>query len=213
MTRSGCVPRTTSTLGRIPSPSAGISLAESGQRSYFVRPMSREPAPRVKRISVVAGLSETMRVGATPIRTGSPKSSRTAAALRVDFSHAASASAEKRHNTNDRERKNKKRTLLPEECPQRARVTRRLTATRTSPEVLRKWRGRESSPGSGPRDSPSRLLLQSVALRVCVDARYSGGAAPASNRFPWLPFAINCWAKLSTSQRLRKRQNHRAADQ
>lgn len=88
-----------------------------------------------------------------------------------------------------------KRTLLPEECPQRARVTRRLTATRTSPEVLRKWRGRESSPGSGPRDSPSRLLLQSVALRVCVDARYSGGAAPASNRFPWLPFAINCWGE------------------
>src|SRR6267154_3917309 len=90
---------------------------------------------------------------------------------------------------------------------------RRLTATRTSPEVLRKWRGRESSPGSGPLDSPSRLLLQSVALRVSVIARYSGGAAPASNRFPWLPSAINYWAKLSTSKRLRKRQDHRASDQ
>src|SRR2546423_4855309 len=89
---------------------------------------------------------------------------------------------------------------------------KRLTATRTSPEVLRKWRGRESSPGFGPLDSPSRLLLQSVALRVCVGARYSGGAAPAFNRFPWLPSAIDCLAKLSTSQRLRKRQDHRAAN-
>src|SRR6266566_7840696 len=87
---------------------------------------------------------------------------------------------------------------------------RRLTATSTSPEVLRKWRGRESSPGSGPLDSPSRLLLQSVAFRVCVAARYSGGAAPALHRFPWLPSAIDCFAKLPTSKGQRKRQNHRA---
>src|SRR5437868_1097376 len=43
-------------------------------------------------------------------------------------------------------------------------------------------------------------------------ARYSGGAAPAFNRFPWLPSAIDCLAKLSTSQRLRKRQHHRTSD-
>src|SRR5205814_8121271 len=99
-----------------------------------------------------------------------------------------------------------------EECPQRARVKRRLTANRTSPEVLLKWRGRKSSPGFGPPDSPSRLLLQSVAFRVCVNARYSGGAAPASHRFPWLPSAIDYLAKLPTSQRLRKRDDHRATD-
>src|SRR5947207_13008349 len=92
--------------------------------------------------------------------------------------------------------KKPKRTLLPEECPQRARAKRRLTATRTSPEVLRKWRGRKSSPGFGPPDSPSRLLLQSVAFRVCVNARYSGGAAPASHRFPWLPSAVDYLAKV-----------------
>jgi hypothetical protein len=61
---------------------------------------------------------------------------------------------------------------------------RRLTATRTSPEVLRKWRGRESSPGSGPRDSPSRLLLQSVAftsLRWCpLQWRGRTGVKPVS---------------------------------
>jgi len=76
----------------------------------------------VKTISVVAGLRETIRVGGAPIRTGSPKSSRTAATSRLDFSHAVSASAKRRQNGKDRARKNKKRTLLPEECPQRARA-------------------------------------------------------------------------------------------
>src|SRR4051812_43010425 len=36
------------------------------------------------------------------------------------------------------ERDKTKRTLLSEECPQRARAKRRLTATRTSPEVLQR---------------------------------------------------------------------------
>ncbi len=50
-----------------------------------------------------------------------------------------------------------------------------------------------------------------VVLRVRVSARYSGGAAPASHRFPWLPSAIDCLAKLSTSKCARKRENHRAS--
>ena len=61
-------------------------------------------------------------------------------------------------------------------------------------------------------DSPSRLFLQPVAYESALTARYSGGAAPAFNRFPWLPSAIDCWAKLSTSERLRKRQHHRPAN-
>ena len=61
-------------------------------------------------------------------------------------------------------------------------------------------------------DSPSQLFLQPVAYESALTARYSGGAAPAFNRFPWLPSAIDCWAKLSTSQRLRKREHHRPPD-
>jgi len=128
------LPSTASTLGRIPSPRAGTSLAESGQRSYFVRPMRRDPAPSVNRISVVAGLSETIRLGTAPIRTGSPKSSRAAADVLLDFSHATMASA-KRDNENDRLRKTKTDTPL-KGMPATSTRQRRLTATRTSPEVL-----------------------------------------------------------------------------
>src|SRR5205823_5984320 len=54
-----------------------------------------------------------------------------------------------------------------------------------SPEVLRKWRGRESSPGSGPSDSPSRLLLQPVAFtsrRLLCPLQWRGrtGVEPVS---------------------------------
>src|SRR5438552_306292 len=42
--------------------------------------------------------------------------------------------------------------------------------------------------------------------------RYSGGAAPASNRFPWLPSAINCESKLLAAERVRKNGHHYAAE-
>ena len=57
------------------------------------------------------------------------------------------------------------------------------------------WRGRESSPGSGP---PSLAFPTEVSGAVsgawCV--RYSGGAAPASHRFPWLPSAVRLWREV-----------------
>src|SRR5256714_14600437 len=70
-----------------------MSLAESGHKSYLVRPTSRGPAPRVNRISVVAGLRETMRVGWRPMRTGSQKSSPAARDAERASQHAELASA------------------------------------------------------------------------------------------------------------------------
>jgi hypothetical protein len=61
---------------------------------------------------------------------------------------------------------------------------------------VRKWRERESSPGSGLRCSPSRLPIRSVALcEQAVGTRYSGGAAPALHRFPCPAFAFSCEAE------------------
>src|SRR5207247_8269369 len=71
-----------------------------------------EPAPRVKRISVVAGLSETILVGAAPMRIGSPKSSCAADGARLAFSHAASASGKHKDKRQRREQKNKTDTPL-----------------------------------------------------------------------------------------------------
>ena len=59
-----------------------------------------------------------------------------------------------------------------------------------------------------PADSPGQWCYERA-----FDTRYSGGAAPAFHRFPWLPFAINCNSKLSTTKRAGKREDHRAANQ
>src|SRR5437773_5804232 len=109
--------------------------------------------------------------------------------------------------------KNTKRTLLSEECPQRTRAKKRLTATRTSLRGSAKVaRTKVVSWLRAVRLTfPAAPAASGVRVGV-ITARYSGGAAPAFNRFPWLPSAIDCSAKLSTSQRLRKRQNHRASD-
>ena len=56
------------------------------------------------------------------------------------------------------------------------------------------------------------LLLEVSGVTSLRCARYSGGAAPASHRFPWLPSAINCLAKLAAPKRPRKRDNHRTAE-
>ena len=42
--------------------------------------------------------------------------------------------------------------------------------------------------------SPSRPW--SVASRACMNARHSGGAAPASHRFPWLRPRFGCGGNL-----------------
>src|SRR5438270_2495140 len=108
--------------------------------------------------------------------------------------------------------KKQKRTLLSEECPQRAVRNKRLTATSASPEVLQSGAdvSRLLAPGR-PTHLPSCSCSQ-WRYESTITARYSGWAAPAFNRFPWLPSAIDCLAKLSTAQRLRKRQDHRCPD-
>src|SRR5258708_15475751 len=40
------------------------------------------------------------------------------------------------------------------------------------------------------------------------DARYSGGAAPAFHRLPWLPFAISCKSNLASLKCPCKRSDH-----
>src|ERR1043166_7333107 len=58
-------------------------------------------------------------------------------------------------------------------------------------------RGEEASPGSRPRRAPSRL--SSVAgVSDELLARYSGGAAPALNRFPCPQPAIELYASAAT---------------
>src|SRR3982751_6408227 len=131
MTRSGCTPRIASTFGRIPSPREGTSVAESGQRSYLLRPTRRDPAPMVKSISVVAGLSETMRVGGATRLTESPKSSSTAlvrdGVLPQPVATATATSIESRK----RERKNKNGHSSQRNA-RNEHAQKRLTATRTS---------------------------------------------------------------------------------
>src|SRR5438105_1461643 len=84
MTRSGCVLSTASTFGRSASPISVTYLAESGQLSQWVRPTSRFPAPIAKIVSVVAGLSETMRFGTEAKLIVLLKSSRSDVAESVD---------------------------------------------------------------------------------------------------------------------------------
>src|SRR5688500_4096195 len=74
------------------------------------------------------------------------------------------------------------------------------------------WRERKSSPGSGPRRSPTRRYSTSGATSARCVARYSGGAAPASHRFPWLPLANRLSRRLSPPECAGKRKDHRAAD-
>src|SRR5438045_6317461 len=145
------------------------------------------------------------------MRIGLPKSSRARERCSCALWHAASSSPISKFNDTRRKEKNKADTP-PRGMPATSTREKRLTATSTSPEVLRKWRGRKSSPGSGPSTHLPSCSCQPVAYESALTARYSGGAAPAFNRFPWLPSAIDCWAKLSTSQRLRKREHHRPPD-
>lgn len=104
------------------------------------------------------------------------------------------------------------RTPPPWECPQRARVDRRLIATSTSPEALQSGADESRLLAPGRRTHlPSR---RGQWCYECVfTARYSGGAAPASHRFPWLPSAIDYAPKLSAAERSRKHDYHRPADQ
>ncbi len=51
------------------------------------------------------------------------------------------------------------------------------------------WRGRKSSPGSGPPSLAFPTGVSGVMSEAC-SVRYSGGAAPALHRFPWLPSAV-----------------------
>src|SRR5688500_20277267 len=91
----------------------------------------------------------------------------------------------------------KTRTLLSWECPQRARVGRRLTATSTSPEVLQSGADESRLLAPGRRTHlPSR---PGQWRYECVfTARYSGGGAPALHRDPLLPTAVAHETEISS---------------
>src|SRR5688500_6255229 len=78
--------------GRIALPRSGTCRASSGQRSQVVRPTTRGPTPNVNRISVVAGLSETMRDRTAGGGSGSPASSSAGLSSGAGV-HAASTTA------------------------------------------------------------------------------------------------------------------------
>src|SRR5688572_8284723 len=146
-----------------------------------------------------------MRCGTPRTTIVSPKSSVSGADCRASsWAHADSEISAL--ITTDARRKTG--ILSERERPQRQCAgMRRLDRHQHLPRGSETWRERKSSPGSGPRRSPSRLS-RPVVLRARVTTRYSGGAAPAFHRFPWLPFAINCSSKLPTTKCPGKRKNH-----
>src|SRR3954468_16067547 len=75
------------------------------------------------------------------------------------------------------------------------------------------WRGRKSSPRSGPPHSPSQLRISQWIQRVGVQLPNTV-AGPPRHQTGFRGFRPRSivMAKLSTSQRLRKRDNHRRAD-
>src|SRR5438128_274850 len=109
-----------------------------------------------KRISVVVGFSETIRVGAAPMRTVSPKSSIPYAApavSRVRRSLHAANNRAKAHiprcaRDDSKLLKSKRHLSEVGEVPGNARKL--ASATGSSPEETESWRERRSSPGSGP---------------------------------------------------------------
>src|SRR6266550_3409947 len=84
-------------------------------------------------------------------------------------------------------------------------------ATSTSPEALNRGANESRLLAPGRIAHLPSQFGQWCYERAC-DARYSGGAAPAFNRFPWLPFAISCKSNLAPLKCPCKRSDHRAAD-
>src|SRR5258708_25058936 len=163
MTRPGCAWSTASMFGRSPSPRSGTSFAESGQLSQWVRPTRRDPAPMAKSISVVDGLSETIRFGGEPRVIAWPKSSRIetvveSAAFRVACLDAEPSHARTRtvHNTTARDD-------MPGSPLRR-------------PSKVAAKRGRLLAPGSIARLPDLRQWLRE---RAWSNTRYSGGGPPA----------------------------------
>src|SRR2546423_13549553 len=89
--------------------------------------------------------------------------------------------------------KKQKRTLLSEECPQRAVRNKRLTATSTSPEVLQSGAdvSRLLAPGR-PTHLPGCSCSQ-WRYESTITARYSGGGAPAVHPVSWRPPPPQCF--------------------
>jgi hypothetical protein len=126
-----------------------------------------------KRISVLVGLSETMRAGGAPVWMTRPKSSCSAAECDAGAGERQAAAARTAHamiraglpttltllilgggNTKGiPPLKEDARNVEPQ-------LVRQFAATRSSPEELFMWHERESSPGSGPQRSPSRPRLR-----------------------------------------------------
>jgi hypothetical protein len=63
MTRSGRIDRMRSVSGSSSAPTFGSFTASGGYLSKLLTAISRSPAPIAKIISVVAGISEMMRLG------------------------------------------------------------------------------------------------------------------------------------------------------
>src|SRR2546423_4368881 len=132
----------------MPGPRLGMKRAESGQLSYCVRPTRREPAPRAKRISVVVGLSETIRVTVGGRRMESPKWSTPKLRVRgVAWSRAQPKSADtKSAAANGADAK---------DADTNGAAANFANATGTPPRSTGLWRERGSSPGSGPITPPA----------------------------------------------------------
>ncbi len=185
-TKSGCRAATASTLGLRPSPTLGTARAAAGKSHHVVRPTTRSPAPKAKRISVKDGDSDTTRRAGAASVTVRPASSGNAigprAGGRAPLPHAARAS-----NKPARWGLWAAGRIAKNPTPDGAEMGKRLRrAQHATIPPARELQGGANGDVSWLR--APRLAFpsdaHSVALSRAAIARYSGGAAPDSHRLP-----------------------------
>jgi hypothetical protein len=167
----------------MPSPTLGIRVASAGQSHHAVRPTTRCSSPAVTRISVVLGISETMRRAGARSVTVSPASSTTAmGALDTPGSARQALSARTPASASAGLLSVKQTAHSGQTGNGRTRAVRGWPVSPPIPPPrVAWWRECGGLLASGPR-SPSRF--PSGALERGWYARYSGGAAPELHRLP-----------------------------
>src|SRR5579862_3645824 len=160
-------------FGRRASPTSVMYLAESGQLSHFDLPTRREPAPMAKRISVVVGFSETIRLAGVSKEMLAPKSSLTWSAVETAAPWRADLTTDPSHA--------RERTTIRLS----ARDDKRGSPPR-GPRQCGRRRGRLLAPGRVARLPDSRQWLHE---RRVVSSRAKRGSIPSlrSGRLRYCP--------------------------